>query len=227
MMADAQVTPNPEAAEIFLAPLHLPEPLGSDLQTIEDTAGEAGRRGRIPYRDGQLLSRLAYLVLAPTEIQQRRPNLMLRTRTHPRAMLSYIVGVGSVDDGVEAAFPLQSGQLSPKLGFAVVATISGIAQVSRILKLIGFELENWYIESCSQPQSGIRLNDGVGGTAPDDRKKAIDAENLAAYHRKQARIHASGVSQDDAAESGEMTAQIFEVGHAKKRNGGKRDRRDK
>jgi hypothetical protein len=94
------------------------------------------------------------------------------------------------------------------------------------VKLIGFELENGYIELSGQCQSGIRLNCGVRGTPPDDRKKVLVTENLPAYDRKQARIHASGISQDDAAQSGEMTAQIFEVGHAQKRNGGKRDRRD-
>jgi hypothetical protein len=195
IMSNAQVTLNPEAAEIFLASFDLPQPLGSDLQTIEDTAGEAGRRWRIPNRNAQLLGCLAHLVFAPTEIQQGRPNLMLRTGTHPRAMLSYIVGVGSVGNGVEATFPFQSGQLSPKLGFAVVAAISGIAQISRILKLIGFELQNWYIEFRSQSQSGIGLNGRIRGAAPYDRKKVIDAENLPAYHRKQARIHASGISQ--------------------------------
>jgi hypothetical protein len=170
---------------------------------------------------------VAHLEFGPTEIQQGRPDLMLRTGTHPGAMLSYIVGIRSVDDGVEPAFPLHSGQSGPQLGFAVVATIGGIAQVSRILKLIGFELQNWYIESCSQPQSGIGLNGRIGGTSPYDRKKAIAAEHLPAYHRKQARIHASRIPQNDAAQRGEMTAQILEIGHAPKRNGGKRDRRDK
>ena len=227
VMADAQVTLNPEPAEVFLAPFHLPQPLGSDMQTIENPAGEAGSRRRIPDRNIQLLGRMAHLLFGPTEIQQRRPNLMLRTGTHPGTMLSYIVGVGSVDDGIEAPFPLHSRQLSPKLRLAVVATISGIAQVSRILKLIGFELQNRYIETCSQPQSGIGLNGRIGSTAPDDRKKALGAENLAAYHCKQARIHASGISQDNAAQRGKMAAQLFEVGHAQKRNGEKRDRRDK
>jgi len=111
---------------------------------------------------------------------------MLLTGTHPGAMLSYIVGVRSVDDGVEPAFPLHLGQLGPKLGFAVVATIGGIAQVSRVLKLIGFELQDWYIEPCSQPQSGTGLDGRIGGTSPYDGKKAIAAENLPAYHRKQA-----------------------------------------
>ncbi len=111
--------------------------------------------------------------------------------------------------------------------FAVVTAISGVAQVSRILELIGFELENGYIELCSQRQSGIGLNCGIRGTPPHYRKKAIDAQNLTANHRKQARIHASGISQDDAAQSGEVTAQISQIGHGQKRNGGKRDRRDK
>ena len=152
---------------------------------------------------------------------------MLGTGAHARTMLSCIVGVGSVDDGIEAEFRPQLRQSAPELRFAVIAPISGIAEVARILELIGFELENGYIELRSQRQCGIRLNCGIRGTPPYDRKKAIDAENLMAYHRKQARIDASRISQDDAAQRGEMTAQILQIGHAQKRNGGKRDRRDK
>lgn len=152
---------------------------------------------------------------------------MLRASAHAWTMLSSIIGVGSVDDGVEVTLRLQPGELSPELGLAVIAPISGIAQVSRILKLISFELDNRYIELRSQAEGSIGLDGRIRGTPANDRKKAIDAERLAAYHRKQARIHAAGVSQDNTAQRGEMTAQMFEIGHSQKRNGGKRDRRDK
>ena len=191
MVPDAQITLDAKPAEIFLTLFHLPQPLGSDLQAIKDSAGEAGCRWRIPDRNSQLLSSLTNPLFGPAEIQQRRPNLMLGAGTHARTMLSDIIGVGSVDDGVEAAFCLQPGKLSPELGLAVIAPISGIAQVSRILKLVGFELHDRYIETCGQPQGGIGLNRRIRGTPPNDRKKAIGAKNLAAYHRKQARINAS------------------------------------
>ena len=191
MVPDPQIPLNAEPTEIFLTLFYLLQPLGSDLQSIKDPAGEAGCRWRIPDRKTQLLSSLTHPIFGPTKIQQRRPNLMLCAGTHAWTMLSNIISVGSVDDGVEATFCLQSGQLSPELGLAVIAPISGIAQVSRILKLVGFELDNGYIETRSQAQGRIGLNGRIGGTAPNDGKKAIGAKNVAAYHREQARIHAS------------------------------------
>jgi hypothetical protein len=106
MVPDTQVTVNSQPAQIFLTLFDLPQSLRGDRQAVQHPAGKAGCRRRIPHWNVQLLGSLTHLLFGPTEIQQRRPNLMLGAGSRARAMLSCVVGVGAVDDGIEGPFRL-------------------------------------------------------------------------------------------------------------------------
>ena len=61
--------------------------------------------------------------------------------TQPGPVFAQIIGVGPVDDGVEAALLRHLPQPGPQLGFAEIAALGGVAQIVGIVELVGVDLQ--------------------------------------------------------------------------------------
>jgi hypothetical protein len=94
----------------------------------------------------------------------------------------------------------------PKLGFAEVAAIGGIAQVPGVFELMGLDLEDRNVELVGEPDGCTRLDLGIGGAPSDYGEKPLLAQRLARGHGKDPGVHATGVSQDDPTHCCKMSA---------------------
>jgi hypothetical protein len=138
---------------------------------------------------------------------------VLRGGAQTGPMLAEVVGVGAVDDRVEAADPGNRAEAQPQLGLAEVAAVGGILEVARIGQLGGVHLEQGHVEPTGQLHGHAPLDLGIRRAAPDDGKEAIGAERPTADHRQQRAVYPARVAEEHPPQAEQVMLQSFDVGH--------------
>jgi hypothetical protein len=128
-------------------------------------------------------------------------------------MLAEVIGIGSVDDRVEAPRGGQLPQPGPQLGLAEVAAVGGVAEVAGIVQLPRFQLEQRHVEAAGDVHRRTPLHLRIRGAAADDGKEPIGPERAAGGDGQQRRIHAAGIAQHHPAHPEQVSLQQIQFGH--------------
>jgi hypothetical protein len=100
-------------------------------------------------------------------------------------VLSEIVRVGSINDGSEAQPVSDPLQLGPQLGFTEVAALGRIAEVARIIQLVGIDLEHGDVEASREFDCGQCLRVRVRCAPAGDREEPPRAQRPGTHNRQQ------------------------------------------
>jgi hypothetical protein len=130
-------------------------------------------------------------------------------------VLTEIVRVGAVDDGVVAVPIGVLGQARPELALAEVAPLGAVANVAGIVQLVGVELVQRHREPLGdldrRPSLGLR----VGGTPADDGEKPAWSERSGTRHGEQRRVDPAGVAEQHPPKTEQMSFQCLEIHHVR------------
>jgi hypothetical protein len=131
----------------------------------------------------------------------------------PGPVLTEVVGVGAVDDGVESAGLRHVAQPGPQLRLAEVATLRGILEVARVGELAGVHLEQRHVEAAREVHRGPPLHLGVGCTPADHGQKALGAERLPTRDGEQRGVYPAGIAEEHPSVAKQVRAQEIEWCH--------------
>ena len=128
-------------------------------------------------------------------------------------MLAEIIGIGSIDDGIEIAIPRDLSEAGPQLGLTEVAPVGRVSEVAWIRELAGLHLEQWHVEVPGKPDRGAPLHLRIRGTSADDREEAVDAESPPPHDRQQRGVDPTRIAEQHPSESEQMATQDVEGRH--------------
>ncbi len=138
---------------------------------------------------------------------------MLLRGPQPRPVLAQVVGVGAVDDGVEAAGPCHLAEAGPQLGLAEVASVGGIGEVARVGQLVRADLEQRDLVPAGELDGAPPLRLRVRGAPTDDGEESLRPQRLAGDDGQQRGVDPARVAKQHPPVAEQAAPQEIEVGH--------------